>query len=113
MNELNKYIYTDEFFKLYPEIPDSTFWRWTRTGKSVWIKKNGKKIRSPYYILPLIRRENCGHGKEVKISPKALEKFFKQIGEEEWALRVPSYTRRNYEGLRVYRFCSLLQGSPN
>lgn len=87
-NELNKYIYTDEFFKLYPEISDSTFRRWTLTGKRIKINKKWSKP----YILEVIRQNR--HGVSILIPLKSLSKFFKQIGEEEWALRVPSYIRK-------------------
>jgi hypothetical protein len=97
MNELNKYINTRQFFKLYPEISKSTFWRWTKTGvklrgeyrrdkNTVWSDKS--------YKLQLERMEDFGNGVSVRIPLDKLYEFFKQIGEEEWALRVPSYIRK-------------------
>jgi len=87
MKELNKYIYTRQFFELYPEIPRSTFWRWTRTG--IRIKNKNKWSKS--YILPVI--SNGKKGESILISLKALYKFFKSIKQEEYALRVPSYIK--------------------
>lgn len=91
MTNLNQYIYTSEFFKLYPEISLTTFWRWCNTGKRLHIKKGKKYIWTEPYILPLAKRD--GKHTAVLISLKALHKFFNQIGEEEYALRVPSYSR--------------------
>lgn len=86
-NELNKYIYTRQFFEIYPEVPKSTFWRWTRTGIRI---RNKNKWSKPY-ILPVI--SNGKKGESILISLKALYKFFNQIGEQEYALRVPTYSR--------------------